>query len=399
MFNRFAKRTTYLPDTTSAQKIKSLIVEERNKGHHVIGMEVGLPNFDTPEYIKRAAIESLERGEVFYCDGRGLYELREAIAGKLRRDNNLHYTPEEVLVTCGGTEGIYTTINAICDEGDEILICDPIWDNYMTCCDFLNVKAKFYHLREENDFQVDVEELASLVTERTKMIVLVSPNNPQGVLFNMHSLEGIARVAKEHDLVVLSDEMYDKILYTEQPMISIASLPEMRNRTITLNGFSKALSMTGWRMGYLAAPQLILNQLYKVHAQILMCLPTFIQKAAAVALSNTKEYDAAIAHMLKEYKERRDYLVTEINKIPGLSCRLPEGAFYAFINFSGLGMTSEEAQDFLLYKTHIASRLGTTFSDGTSDGYVRLCYAVSMDDITLACERIKVAVEELKTKK
>lgn len=395
MFNRFATRTTYLPESTSAQKIKKAIVEERKKGHHVIGMGVGTPNFDTPEYIKKAAMESLDKGEVFYCDGHGLEELRQAIAGKLKRDNNLSYTEDEILVTCGGTEGIFTAISTICDEGDEVLVCDPIWDNYMNCCKLLNVNVKFYHLLEENDFQVDVEELASLVTERTKMIVLVSPNNPQGVVFNLESLQGIARVAQENDLVVLSDEMYDRILYTDKPMISIASLPNMKERTITLNGFSKALSMTGWRLGYLAAPQNILNQLYKIHAQMLMCLPTFTQKAAAVGLSNIEEYEKAVAHMVERYKRRRDYFVDELNKIPGITCRKPEGAFYAFVNFTGLGMNSEEAQEFLLYKTHIAGRLGTTFSDGTSDGYVRLCFAVSDDEIKLACDRIKKAVAEL----
>lgn len=395
MFNRFATRTTYLPNSTSAQKIKRAIVEEREKGHRVISMEVGTPNFDTPEYIKKAAIESIENGDVFYCDGHGIKELREAIAQKLKRDNNLEYTADEVIVTCGGTEGIFTTISAICDEGDEVLICDPVWDNYMNCCKYLNVNVKFYHLREENDFQVDVEELASLVSERTKMIVMVSPNNPQGVLFNLESLQGIARVAQENDLLVLSDEMYDRILYTDKPMISIASLPNMRNRTVTLNGFSKALSMTGWRLGYLAAPEHILSQIYKVHAQILMCLPTFIQKAAAEALNNVEEYEKAIAHMLKYYRKRRDMFVDELNSIPGITCRKPEGAFYAFVNFTGLGMNSEEAQEFLLSKTHISGRLGTTFSDGTSDGYVRLCFAVSDEEIELACERIKKAVAEL----
>lgn len=394
MWNRFAKRTKNIPNTTAAQAIKKGIAAEKAKGHEVICMEIGTPNFDTPEYIKKAAIDSIEAGDVFYSDSHGILELRQAIADKLRRDNNLDYTADEILVTCGGTEGLYVVLSALCDEGDEVIFCDPIWDSYVGCAKYFGVKTVYYHLKEENDYQVSYEELSALITERTKLIVVVSPNNPQGSLYTRESLETIAKVAQESDLLVLSDEMYDKIIYDDVKLTSIATLPNMKERTITLNGFSKTFSMTGWRMGYLAAPNYILHELYKIHARILSCLPVFCQKGAAEAVNNIEEYDKAVKLMVDEYRRRRDYLVEHLNAIPGLSCRKPEGAFYLFLNVKGLGMDSETAQKFLLEEAHVATTQGVKYGDGTSDGYIRMCYAVSMDDIKKACENIKHAVEK-----
>lgn len=395
MKHPFARRTESQGKATPAQHIKARIAEERAKGHYVIGMDLGTPNFDTPEYIKRAAIQSLEEGEVFYTDSRGILPLREAICKKLAMDNNLHYTPEEILVTCGGTEGIFDTIATLCNEGDEVLVCDPIWDNYVNCCKLLHVTPVFYHLREENQFQVDYEELNRLVTDKTRLIIMVSPNNPLGALYNEESMQAVAKVATHHDLIVLSDEIYDQLIYTDEPMISMAALPGMKERTITLNGFSKTFSMTGWRMGYLAAPKYIIDKLFMVHAQLMMCLPVFIQRGAAEAINNVEEYRRCVSAMKAEYRERRDYLVKEINSIPGLSCHLPEGAFYIFVNVAGLGISGEEAQEYFLSEAHVAGRVGSSFGDGSNSAYLRLCYAVDFEDIKLACKNLRAAVEKL----
>lgn len=392
MWNRFAKRMGNIPDITAAQNIKKMMAQEQAKGHRVICMEIGTPNFDTPDYIKQAAIKSIENGDVFYCDSLGILELRQAIAGKLKRENHLDYNPDEVIVTCGATEGIYLAIGALCDEGDEIILCDPIWDSYVGCAHYWGVTPKFYHLSKENNFEVDYDELASLVTEKTKLIVVVTPSNPLGNTYNRESLERIAKVAKEHDLLVLSDEIYDRIIYTDEPVISFATLPEMRERTITMNGLSKSFSMTGWRIGYMAAEKHIIHEFYKLHARILSCLPVFCQKAAAEALNNVEEYEKAVKAMVTEYKERRDYLVKHLNAVPGLSCNLPTGAFYLFLDVSGLGMTSREAQKFILEKAHVSTTCGLYYGDGTCDNYLRMCYAVSLDDIKEACENIKNAV-------
>ncbi len=395
MWNRFAERTERIPNSTEAQTIKARIAEEKAKGYHVIQMEIGTPNFDTPDYIKQAAIQSITDGDVFYCDSYGIKELREAIARKLERENGLDYKWDEVLVTCGGTEGIYLICSALLEEGDEVILCDPIWHSYMGCIEYFGGKPVFYHLKEDNNFQLDKAELESKITDKTKLIVVVSPNNPQGSVFSKDSLHAVADVAKKHDLLVLSDEIYDQILYAPEDLLSIASLPGMRERTITLNGMSKAFSMTGWRMGYLVAEKHILLQLYKIHARILSCLPVFVQKGAAEALNNVTAYKEEVAKMVTQYKRRRDYLVEHLNAVPGLSCKSPEGAFYLFLNTSGLGMTSHEAQDFLLREAHVATMPGATFGDGGDDGYVRLCYAVSYEDIVEACENIKQAVERL----
>lgn len=395
MWNRFAERTTRIPNSTAAQTIKKKIAEQQAAGNHVIRMEIGTPNFDTPDYIKKAAIKSIEDGDVFYSDSKGILELREAIAAKLARENGLDYTADEILVTCGGTEGIFDIFSALLDEGDEVIMCDPIWMSYSGCIKYFGGKPVYYHLKPEADFQVDETELASLVTDRTKIIVLVSPNNPQGSVFSAASLESVAKVAKENDLLVLSDEIYDRIMYTEDKVGSIAALPGMRERTITLNGMSKAFSMTGWRVGYLAAEQHILLELYKIHARILSCLPVFCQKAAAEALNNVEEYEKAVAIMVEAYKWRRDYLVEHLAAVPGLKCVLPKGAFYLFLDVSGLGFaSSRDAQDFFLYKANVATMPGVIFGDGSDDGCLRLCYAISNEDIIEACDNIKKAVEE-----
>ena len=364
----------------------------QREGADVIHMEIGRPDFDTPEIIKKAAYESLSKGNVFYTSNYGTPELRQAIADKLLRDNGIAYKAEEILVTIGVGEGTYAAVAAFLNAGDEVLVPDPVWLNYIHVPHFFGVVPVSYKLREENDYQIDLDEVEGLITDRTRMLVINSPGNPTGAVQTLKTLEGLAEIAKKHHLIVVSDEIYEKLVYGDTKHVSIASLPGMKERTITLNGFSKCYSMTGWRLGYAAAPKEFIQAMVRVHQYINTCASSFVQEAGIVAL---EKGEPDVQKMVKEYVRRRDCAVSAINAIDGLSCRTPGGAFYIFVNVKQLGHTSAEVANYLLEEAKVATVPGSAFGP-QGEGYIRISYACSYERIVEGMSRIKAALAKWK---
>lgn len=390
MFNP-ASRMEALPFSKIRVMMERATQMQKN-GEDVIHMEIGRPDFDTPEVIKQAANTALANGNVFYTSNYGTPELRQAIADKLKRDNGIDYKAEEILVTIGVGEGTYAAVAAFTEPGDEILVPDPVWLNYIHVPHFFGAVPVSYKLREENDYQIDLNEIEGLITPKTKMLVINTPGNPTGVVQSRDTLEKLADIAKKHDLIVVSDEIYEKLVYDGARHVSIAALPGMKERTITLNGFSKCYSMTGWRLGYAAAPVEFIKAMVRVHAYINTCAPSFVQEAGITALEKA---EPDVQEMVKEYQRRRDYAVSAINAIDGLSCKTPGGAFYIFVNIKSLGRTSAEMADYLLDHAKIAAVPGSAFGP-QGEGYIRLSYACSYERIVEAMERLKKAVADLK---
>ena len=364
----------------------------QKEGQDVIHMEIGRPDFDTPEVIKKAAYDSLEKGHVFYTSNYGTPELRAAIAEKLTKENNVEYAPEEILVTIGVGEGTYASIAAFVNPGEEVLVPNPVWLNYIHVPEFFGAVPVTYSLKEDNNYQIDMDELEAKTTEKTKMLVINTPGNPTGTVQSHETLQKLADFAKKHDLIVVSDEIYEKLVYGGTKHVSIASLPGMKERTITLNGFSKCYSMTGWRLGYAAAPVEFIKGLVRVHQYINTCASSFVQDAGVVAL---KEAEPDVQVMVKEYERRRNYAVKALNEMEGISCKMPEGAFYIFVNIKSLGKTSAEVADYLLDEAKVATVPGSAF--GTEgEGYIRLSYACSYERIVEAMARMKEAFAKLR---
>ena len=357
-------------------------------------MEIGRPDFDTPQVIKDAAYDSIRRGNVFYTSNYGTPELRKAIAGKLKRDNGVEYTPEEILVTIGVGEGTYAAVAAFLNPGDEVLVPDPVWLNYIHVPNFFGAVPVSYPLREENEFQIDLKQLEALITGKTRMLVINSPGNPTGVVQSYETLKGLADLAIRHDLIVVSDEIYEKLVYGGEKHISIASLPGMKERTITLNGFSKCYSMTGWRLGYAAAPVEFIKAMVRVHQYINTCAASFVQEAGITALEKA---EPDVQEMVQEYARRRDYMVSAINSIDGVSCKTPGGAFYVFMNIKSFGMSSAEMANYLLEEAKIAAVPGSAFG-AQGEGYIRFSYACSYERIVEGMERMRKALAKLPRK-
>ena len=369
------------------RKINEKTLEMERAGKKIYHFEVGRPDFDTPKIIKDATIKSIENGDVFYTSNYGIMPLREAVAEKLRNENNLDYTAKEVLITAGASESIYDSYSLILEEDDEILLPNPCWPNYVNAAHIMGAVPVRYSLAEENDFQIDFDELEGLVTEKTKAIVIINPSNPIGSMFTLETLEKLADFAKKKDILVISDEIYEKIIYGNKKHISIASLDGMKERTITINGFSKTYSMTGFRLAYIAAPEEFIRVLNIIHQHNTSCATSFVQHGGITAL---KEGGDASEEMVKEYKRRRDYIVEKVNSIEGLSLNAPDGAFYAFINIKGLGISSEEFCNYLLDEECVAIVPGTVFGSA-GEGFVRFSYASSYEDIVEGLNRMEKA--------
>lgn len=376
------------------RKINEKTLEMERAGKKIYHFEVGRPDFDTPKLIKDATIKSIENGDVFYTSNYGIMPLREAVAEKLRNENNLDYTAKEVLITAGATESIYDSYSLILEEGDEILLPNPCWPNYVNAAHIMGAVPVRYSLAEENDFQIDFDELVGLVTEKTKAIVIINPSNPIGSMFTLETLEKLADFAKKKDILVISDEIYEKIIYGNKKHISIASLDGMKERTITINGFSKTYSMTGFRLAYVAAPEEFIRVLNIIHQHNTSCATSFVQYGGITAL---KEGGDASEEMVKEYKRRRDYIVEKVNSIEGLSLNAPDGAFYAFINIKGLGVSSEEFCNYLLDEECVAIVPGTVFGSA-GEGFVRFSYASSYEDIVEGINRMEKACKHFLNK-
>ena len=350
------------------------------RGEHVIHLELGRPDFDTPQVIKEAAYKSLEKGNVFYTSNYGSMELRTAVAEKLRVENNIHYDPSEILITVGVGEGTFNAFGAYLEEGDEVLIPDPVWLNYIHVPEYFGAKAVPYTLKQENDYQIDMEELESKITDRTKMVVIISPNNPTGGVLERETLEKLANIAIRHDLYVISDEIYEKLIFDGEKHISIASLPGMKERTITLNGFSKAYAMTGSRIGYAAGPERLIAPIYCAHQYSAMCPCTYAQWGAVAALRGPQGH---IADMVKELDRRRLMLLDRLAAMPGVSFVRPKGAFYIMVSIPGLG-TPMQAAEFLL-----DAGLAIVPWD---EEHLRISYANSYENLSIAMDRMEKAL-------
>lgn len=357
----------------------------------VISLGVGEPDFQTPWTIRKAAINVLERKRIVYTANSGLMELRKSIAGYLKRKNNLDYDGEhEIIVTVGGSEAIDMAIRGVVNPGDEVLIVEPSFVCYapiveLTCGVPVPIATK-----EENKFKLTAQELREKITDKTKLLILPFPNNPTGGIMTREDLEEIAEVLRGTDIMVLSDEIYSEMTYGRKHC-SIAELDGMRERTLLVNGFSKAFAMTGWRLGYLCAPEPVIAQLVKIHQYAIMSSPTVSQYAAIEALENC---DEEVKHMVKEYNVRRRYLVEAFNRI-GLTCFEPEGAFYVFPCIKSTGLTSEEFCERLLEQEKVAVVPGNAFGE-SGEGFVRVSYAYSLKHLMTAVERIEKFLQELK---
>lgn len=373
------------------RKVNEKALAMERAGERVLHFEIGRPDFDTPEYIKKAANEALAQGKVHYTSNFGMMELRQAIADKLKGENHIDCKATEVLVTVGLSEAVFAVLATLLDEGDEILVPDPVWLNYINVPNLLGAKAVTYSLKEENGYQMDLDEIRSKITPRTRAVVIVTPNNPTGGVLEEDVLKELASIAQKHDLMVIADEIYERLVYDGARHVSIASLPGMKERTFTMNGMSKAYAMDGWRLGYVAAPEAYITAMNKFHQHNTTCAPSFVQAAAVAAL--TQEGDE-VKEMVEEYQRRRDYAVQAINDIDGIRCLCPKGAFYIFINCKQLGKTSAELSQYFLEEAKIALVPGDVFGPG-GEGYLRMSFAASYEDIVEGCARLKEAVARL----
>ena len=359
-----------------------------------ISLGVGEPDFDTPWHIREEGIYSLERGRTFYTSNAGLKELREEIANYLKRRIHVTYDPmQEVVVTVGGSEGIDMAFRAVLNPGDEVLIPQPSYVSYEPCAVLAGGVPVIINLKEENEFRLTKEELLEAITENTKILVLPFPNNPTGAIMEKEDLEAIARVIIEKDILVLTDEIYSELSY-KGDHISIASLPGMKERTILINGFSKAYAMTGWRLGYACGPAPIIEQMTKIHQFAIMCAPTNSQFAAVDALKNG---DGDVAMMRESYDQRRRYVIHALREM-GLKCFEPFGAFYVFPGIQEFGMTSDEFATRFLEEEKVAVVPGTAFG-ACGEGFLRLSYAYSLEDLKEAFGRLAHFVEHLRKEK
>lgn len=356
---------------------------------NVISLGVGEPDFDTPWHIREEGIYSLEQGRTYYTSNAGLLPLRQEISRYLGEHFDLPYTPEEILVTVGGSEAIDIAFRAMLDPGDEVIIPEPCFVSYLPCVKMAGGVPVVTPLEEKDQFKLTPQKLREAVTDRTKMVVLPFPNNPTGAVMTAQELQAVADIIKEKDLFVLSDEIYSELSYHGRH-VSIASLPGMAERTVVVNGFSKSFAMTGWRLGYAAAPREIIRQMVKIHQYIIMSSPTTSQYAAIEALKNGME---DVGRMREAYNQRRRFLVKELNEM-GLPCFEPYGAFYVFPNISRFGMSSEEFAGRLLQEQRVAVVPGDAFGK-CGEGFLRISYAYSIENLKVALEKIQKFIDTL----
>lgn len=356
-----------------------------------ISLGVGEPDFDTPWHIREEGIYSLEKGRTFYTSNAGLKPLKAEICEYLKRRCGVSYDPDgEILVTVGGSEAIDIAMRAMLNQGDEVLLPQPSYVSYLPCVTLADGVPVMINLEEKDQFRLTPEKLLEKMTDKTKILVLPFPNNPTGAIMNREDLKKIAEIVLEKDLFVISDEIYSELTYGGEKHVTIASFPGMKDRTVLINGFSKAYAMTGWRLGYAAAPSMILEQMLKIHQYAIMCAPTTSQYAAVSAMKNG---DPDVAMMRESYDQRRRFLLHALKEM-GIECFEPLGAFYTFPNISRFHMTSEEFATRLLQEEKVAVVPGTAFGD-CGEGFVRVSYAQSLKSLKEALERISRFVKRL----
>lgn len=391
MRNPLAKQVVELKPS-GIRKFFDLVAEMPD----AISLGVGEPDFDTPWHIRDEGIYSLEKGRTFYTSNSGLKELKQEICHYLKRKLDLSYNfSSDVIVTVGGSEAIDIALRAMINpgEGEEVLIPQPSYVSYEPCAILAGAKPVIIELKNENEFRLTAQELEDAITDKTKILILPFPNNPTGAIMEKKDLEAIAEIIEKHDIFVVSDEIYSELSYNEEH-VSIACIPGMKERTILINGFSKAFAMTGWRLGYACGPKEIIEQMTKIHQFAIMCAPTTSQYAAVEALKNG---DEDVAMMREAYNQRRRYLMHAFKEM-GLPCFEPFGAFYVFPCIKEFGMTSEEFAEKLLNTEKVAVVPGTAFGD-CGEGFLRISYAYSLEDLKVAIERLKRFVEKLRAEK
>lgn len=382
------KITTIKP--SGIRKFFDLVSEMKD----AISLGVGEPDFDTPWRIREEGIYTLEKGKTYYTSNSGLMDLRIEISRYLERRFGLNYDAEkEIIVTVGGSEGIDLAFRAMLNPGDEVIIPEPCYVSYVPCVTLADGVPVTVNLKEENDFKLTKEQLLSAITPRTKILVLAFPNNPTGAVMTKEELEEIAEVVKEKDIFVVSDEIYAELSYGNTRHCSVASIDGMKERTIVINGFSKAHAMTGWRLGYACGPEVIIKQMLKIHQFAIMCAPTNSQYAAVEAL---RECDDAVEEMRNEYDRRRRFMLSKLRGM-GLKVFEPYGAFYIFPNIAEFGLTSDEFATRFLTEERVAVVPGTAFGD-CGEGFLRMSYASSLSNLKTAMERLEKFIDRLRNK-
>ena len=359
---------------------------------HAISLGVGEPDFDTPWHVRAEGIASLEKGKTFYTSNSGLIELRQEICKWYKRKYDVDYDyKKEALLTVGGSEGIDIALRAMLDYGDEVIIPQPCYVSYVPCVELAGGVPVTIELKNENEFRLTPQELLDAITDKTKVLVLAFPSNPTGAIMTREDLEPIAKICQEKDIFVISDEIYSDLTYGNEKHCSIASLPGMKERTIVINGFSKAYAMTGWRLGYALAPEIIATQMTKIHQFAIMCAPTTSQYAAISAI---KHGDSDIEKMRTSYNQRRRYLLNAFSEM-NLPCFEPKGAFYMFPCIKEFGISSDEFATRLLREEELAVVPGTAFGD-CGEGFLRISYAYSIEQLREAMERLDRFITRLR---
>jgi aspartate aminotransferase len=377
--------------TESAFEVAARARALEAEGRSIVHLEIGEPDFDTPANVRAAAKQALDEGATHYAPFPGIPTLREAIAADATARKGFPVTPDRVFVTVGGKGVMLYAILGIVDPGDEVIVPDPGYPIYESLVRFVGGTPVAIPIRMANDFRLDVDELASLITPRTRMLVVNSPANPTGGVLTRTDLERIAELAIRHDLAVLADEIYSRILYDGTEHVSIASLPGMAERTIVLDGFSKTYAMTGWRLGYAIVPPTLVQTYSQLIINTISCAPTFAQLGAVEALTGPQ---ADVDAMVVEFRARRDLVVDGLNAIAGVSCLRPTGAFYAFPDIAGTGLTGAELAERLLHDAGVCVLAGTAFG-GVGTDHIRISYANSRENLSLALDRIRGLVESL----
>lgn len=387
-------RLSKIPFSSIREIFEEAAAMERN-GINITHMEIGRPDFDTPQAIKEAAKNALENGHVHYTSNSGIPELREAIAEKLKRENQIMVDPhKEVVVSIGCKEAIINMVFAFINPGDEVIVPDPSWLEYRYIIELAGGIPVSVPLLEEEGFLLNPNDVRDQITNKTKMIILNSPHNPTGSVLPEAHIKELAQMAIENDLLVLSDEIYEKLVYNEAKHISIASLPDMFERTVTINGFSKAYAMDGWRLGYAAGPSALIQPILKMHQYNTTSATSFAQYGAVEAYRGSQK---PVEEMVKEFDKRREYIVRRLKEIPNVHCVVPNGAFYVFPSFKGLNMSSKELAKILLREAHIACVPGSAFGK-FGEGFLRMAYSTDYNQITGAMDRLAEAMEKITEK-
>ncbi len=388
----FAERSK-IPGSATV-RMQNKAIEMKAAGIKILSLAAGEPDFVTPAHIREYAKRALDEGYTFYPPSSGRPELRQEIASKLAEKNGIHVDFEtEIIVTVGAKQAIFSSILAMVNPGDEVIVADPSWVTYDPCVKLAGARTIPVPVHEKDALRMSPAAVSKAITKKSKLIILNSPSNPTGAVLRKEDLEALAELAKKNDLWVLSDEIYESLIYDGLRHCSIASLPDMEERTITVNGFSKAYSMTGWRLGYLAGPRQLVEHILAIHEHSVTGPASFIQKAMADAMKDPRS-DEAMRKMCVEFEKRRDLIVGELNMIPGISCMKPGGAFYAFPNVSSFKRNSLEITQYLLEKAHVAVIPGSAFGK-CGEGFLRLSFAASTDDIKEALVRIRSALSKL----